>query len=63
MHIILSILAIFLALYSVDACENCHRICAAERKDPTNQRTFKKKSALVKYNKNFDKHDESMNAD
>lgn len=62
MHFILSILSITLVFYSTQACKgrDCDPLCAAEIKDPTNQRTFRKKSALEKFNKNFKKEDESM---
>lgn len=63
MHFLLSILSITLVFYSTQACKggDCDPLCAAEIKDPTNQRTFRKKSALAKYNENFKKPNESMN--
>lgn len=64
MKVLISILSIALAIFSIQACKdgNCHPICAAEKKDPTNQLTFNRQSDLEKINVGFEKDDESMDS-
>lgn len=58
-----NIFCVAMLVFSTQACQpggDCDPICGAEIKDPTNQRTFKNRRAMKKWNDSRQNEDESM---